>query len=78
MDGSIFEHYPNFVTRFRDALCEIFGNAVDKINIGLTRDGSGVGAAIVAMMVDRSAKTSSLFLPIADKDAQVQANEAEN
>ncbi|OZJ01792.1 hypothetical protein BZG36_05191 [Bifiguratus adelaidae] len=51
VDGSIYEHYPNFPNRVQDALRELYGHKIDRINIGMTRDGGGIGAAIAAMMV---------------------------
>lgn len=44
IDGSLFENYPNFADRIKDALRELFGSNVDKIELGLAQDGSGVGA----------------------------------
>ncbi|RUS22562.1 hexokinase-domain-containing protein [Endogone sp. FLAS-F59071] len=50
VDGTIFQHYPNFTNRVHEALRELYGASVDVINIGTTRDGPGVGAALAAMM----------------------------
>ncbi|RUP47165.1 hexokinase-domain-containing protein [Jimgerdemannia flammicorona] len=50
VDGTIFQHYPNFTSRVHEALRELYGNSVDLINIGTTRDGPGVGAALAAML----------------------------
>jgi hexokinase len=58
-DGSLFEHYPGFHDRVMDALEEILGGEVvrDKIELTLARDGSGIGAAIGAMLASK-AKTA--------------------
>jgi len=50
VDGTIFHHYPNFTNRVNEALRELYGRSVDVINIGTTRDGPGIGAALAAMM----------------------------
>lgn len=49
IDGSVFEHYPHFRSRMLDALSELFGFSAQNIQLQLARDGSGVGAALVAM-----------------------------
>ncbi|OAL05327.1 putative glucokinase [Phaeosphaeriaceae sp. SRC1lsM3a] len=51
VDGSLYEHCPNFEQYIREALRQvpeigIVGEA--RINIGLAKDGSGIGAALVA------------------------------
>ncbi|KAJ0334121.1 hypothetical protein COL5a_000167 [Colletotrichum fioriniae] len=51
VDGSLIEHFPNFEEHLREALREIpeIGLMGDKrIRIGMARDGSGVGAALIA------------------------------
>ncbi|KAK1702682.1 hypothetical protein CaCOL14_004625 [Colletotrichum acutatum] len=51
VDGSLIEHFPNFEEHLREALREIpeIGVVGDKrIRIGMARDGSGVGAALIA------------------------------
>ncbi|KXH64764.1 hexokinase [Colletotrichum nymphaeae SA-01] len=51
VDGSLIEHFPNFEENLREALREIpeIGVMGDKrIRIGMARDGSGVGAALIA------------------------------
>ncbi|PIL36677.1 hypothetical protein GSI_00366 [Ganoderma sinense ZZ0214-1] len=50
VDGSLFQHYPNFNTRLRYSLCDLVGEEVEKkVQIGLAKDGSGVGAALCAL-----------------------------
>lgn len=51
IDGSVFEHYPHFKNRMMDALREVFGMSSHNIKLELARDGSGVGAALIAMVM---------------------------
>jgi len=53
VDGSVFQHYPHFPNRVRDALAEIFGMQAENITFNLTQDGSGVGAALIAAVVKK-------------------------
>ncbi|KAJ3280079.1 glucokinase [Borealophlyctis nickersoniae] len=48
IDGSLFEHYPHFANRMRDALREMLGLAAENIILEQARDGSGQGAALIA------------------------------
>jgi hexokinase len=49
LDGSLIEHLPRFEERMRVALREVLGEEVErKIEMGLAKDGSGVGAALCA------------------------------
>ncbi|KAI7893673.1 uncharacterized protein EV154DRAFT_501145 [Mucor mucedo] len=50
MEGAVYEHFPNFPRRVNDALKGIYGDRVDHINVGITRDGNGIGAALAAML----------------------------
>ncbi|KAH9853885.1 hexokinase [Lenzites betulinus] len=44
VDGSLIQHYPNFNARLRESLRELVGPEVEKkVDIGLAKDGSGVG-----------------------------------
>ncbi|RPD62046.1 hypothetical protein L226DRAFT_77182 [Lentinus tigrinus ALCF2SS1-7] len=50
VDGSLIQHYPNFNARLRESLRELVGDEVEaKVEIGLAKDGSGVGAALCAL-----------------------------
>lgn len=51
IDGSVFEHYPQFSNRMYDALRELFGSQTDNVQLKLARDGSGVGAALTAAVM---------------------------
>ncbi|KAI9208095.1 uncharacterized protein BJ171DRAFT_455335 [Polychytrium aggregatum] len=48
IDGSLFEHYPHFANRMRDALHELLGLSAENIVLTLAHDGSGQGAALIA------------------------------
>ncbi|KAI8897028.1 hypothetical protein BC833DRAFT_540698 [Globomyces pollinis-pini] len=50
IDGSLFEHYPHFGNRMRDALREILGITAQNIVLEQARDGSGQGAALIAAL----------------------------
>lgn len=50
VDGSLIEFYPSFEQILRESLRAIVGPEVEKrVNIGLAKDGSGVGAALCAL-----------------------------
>nr|ADE76576.1 unknown [Picea sitchensis] len=49
MDGGLYEHYPHFRKYLQDAVTELVGPDVSKlIAIEHSRDGSGIGAALLA------------------------------
>ncbi|KAI5851286.1 hypothetical protein DFP73DRAFT_523496 [Morchella snyderi] len=53
VDGSVVEFYPNFEAHFRQALRdipEVGEEGERKIRIGVAKDGSGVGAALIALV----------------------------
>jgi hexokinase len=59
VDGSLVEFYPNFEDYIREAMREIHGIGEvgeKKIRIGIAKDGSGVGAALIALVADKMAK----------------------
>ena len=54
IDGSLFEFYPEFEKNMAAALAEILGEqALSKVGFALARDGSGLGAAIIAMIASK-------------------------
>lgn len=56
IDGSLFEYYPSFDTDIMDGLEEVFGPEVRKnVSLGLAQDGSGVGAALCALLAAKHA-----------------------
>ncbi|KAJ5632630.1 HexokinaseN-terminal [Penicillium lividum] len=56
VDGSVVEFYPNFEDHLRTALREIIEVGVageKKVRIGISKDGSGVGAALIALVASK-------------------------
>jgi len=54
VDGSLIQHYPNFEKVMRKSLRELVGEDVEKkVDIGLAKDGSGVGAALCALQATK-------------------------
>ncbi|KAI9337557.1 hexokinase-domain-containing protein [Obelidium mucronatum] len=54
IDGSLFELYPHYSNRMRDALREILGISAEYIVLEQARDGSGQGAALIAALADKA------------------------
>ncbi|KAG2235966.1 hypothetical protein INT48_004296 [Thamnidium elegans] len=55
IDGSLFEFYPKFEKNMGTALAAILGEqARSKVKFDLARDGSGLGAAIIAMIAAKN------------------------
>lgn len=57
IDGSLAEYYPGFEDYIREAFREIDGIGEEgekKIRIGLAKDGSGLGAALIALEAHRA------------------------
>ena len=52
VDGSLVEYYPGFEEYIREAFREIegIGKEESRIRIGLAKDGSGLGAALIALV----------------------------
>ncbi len=48
VDGTVYEKYPGFSGNMKFALRRIFGKSSNKIKMVLTKDGSGIGAAVIA------------------------------
>lgn len=49
MDGGLYENYPQYRTYLQQAVDELLGKQVSKnIVIEHTKDGSGIGAALLA------------------------------
>jgi len=58
VDGSLVEFYPGFKTHMRQALRIVDGlgkRGEERIRIGIAKDGSGVGAALIALVAERIA-----------------------
>ncbi|KKA29695.1 hypothetical protein TD95_004460 [Thielaviopsis punctulata] len=63
VDGSLVEHYPFFRDMIFEALRgmkEIGPKGAEKIRIGIAKDGSGVGAALIALVASKANRRSSL------------------
>ncbi|KAI8598804.1 hypothetical protein EDD21DRAFT_381484 [Dissophora ornata] len=59
VDGSVFQHYPHFEERMKQTLVELLGeNARDMVKLGIARDGSGVGAALAALIATKTMTSS--------------------
>ncbi|KAG8707119.1 glucokinase, partial [Ceratobasidium sp. 395] len=59
IDGSLFEFYPNFEERLRKSLRVLVGQEVEEqIKIGRAKDGSGVGAALCALLATKKTAKS--------------------
>lgn len=59
VDGSLVEYYPFFRDMIYEALRGIDGigkTGADKIRIGIAKDGSGVGAALIALVAAKAEK----------------------
>ncbi|RYP42732.1 hypothetical protein DL768_010270 [Monosporascus sp. mg162] len=62
VDGSLVEHYPFFRDMIYEALAVIDGigpEGAKRIRIGIAKDGSGVGAALIALVAANMEKKSS-------------------
>jgi len=59
VDGSLYEKHPGFSINMRSALREIFGKKSSRINIVLSKDGSGRGAAVIAAIASNIKENGS-------------------
>jgi len=50
IDGSVYEHYPHFGDRMKDALHELLGMFEENVVLQLGKDGSSVGAGVIAAL----------------------------
>lgn len=48
-DGSVFQYYPRFQQNMKETLIAILGPEAEKVQISMSEDGSGVGAALIAL-----------------------------
>lgn len=79
VDGSLVEHYPFFRDMIQEALAGIDGigeKGAKKIRIGIAKDGSGVGAALIALIAARQEKPGE-FLAGLRKDIKRSLNRIE-
>ncbi|KAJ6829168.1 putative hexokinase-4, chloroplastic [Iris pallida] len=57
MDGGLYEHYPQYRNHLREAVAELIGiEASRNVIIEHTKDGSGIGAALLAAANSKSGK----------------------
>ncbi|ETW84505.1 hypothetical protein HETIRDRAFT_155537 [Heterobasidion irregulare TC 32-1] len=60
VDGSLIEHYPRFQDHLRESLRLLVGEQVEqRVEIGMAKDGSGVGAALCALVATKLKKSGS-------------------
>ena len=67
VDGSLVEHYPFFRDMIYEGLRAIDGigpKGTDKIRIGIAKDGSGVGAALIALVAAGMEKPEDYILEL--------------
>jgi len=58
VDGSLIQFYPNFEDQLRESLRHLVGKKVEEaVDIGLAKDGSGVGAALGALIATQAPST---------------------
>ncbi|KAJ3110244.1 hexokinase A [Physocladia obscura] len=55
IDGSLFEKYPHYPNRMRDAMREILGISSENILLEQAKDGSGQGAGLIAALAAEAA-----------------------
>jgi hexokinase len=48
VDGSVYEKHPGFAGNIKASLAGLFGRRASSIELVLSKDGSGKGAAIIA------------------------------
>ena len=58
VDGSLVEYYPGFEDYMREALREVegIGEKEKRVRIGIAKDGSGVGAALIALVAGKGGR----------------------
>lgn len=70
VDGSLVEHYPFFRDMMYEGLRAINGigaQGADKIRIGIAKDGSGVGAALIALVARGMEKPEDFLSQMRDE-----------
>ena len=75
VDGSLVEFYPGFEDYMRGALRVMNGIGPEgekRIRIGIAKDGSGVGAALIALVAAKMEKPGDYLTDLRDKLARVQ------
>ncbi|WP_371371736.1 hexokinase [Sporomusa aerivorans] len=54
VDGSLFEKMPGYSRYLTQAIADIYGDKTSRVSVKLSKDGSGIGAAIAAAMAYRN------------------------
>jgi len=75
VDGSLVEHYPYFRDMIYEALAIIDGIGADgakRIRIGIAKDGSGVGAALIALVAAEMEKKNPVDYLTAFRNTMTQ------
>ena len=49
-DGSLFRGYPGYEVEVEQGISELLGNREDRVQVAYVREGSGIGAAVLAAM----------------------------
>jgi hexokinase len=58
MDGGLYEHYTKFRNYMQEAVVELLGEGFKNVFIELSKDGSGIGAALLAASHSECVPTS--------------------
>lgn len=77
VDGSLVEHYPYFRDMMYEGLRAIEGigeEGAKRIRIGIAKDGSGVGAALIALVAAGMEKNQSVADHLHDVRTEAKAN----
>lgn len=62
VDGSLVEHYPGYQDKMRHSLRLVVGEEIEKkVDIGLAKDGSGVGGELTRSFTTVQVLNSGLF-----------------
>ncbi|TVY90008.1 Glucokinase, partial [Lachnellula willkommii] len=76
VDGSLVEFYPKFEEYMREALRTLDGIGAAgerRIRIGIAKDGSGVGAALIALVAAKMEKPLDYLTPLKGKLDEIKA-----
>jgi len=64
VDGSLIQYYPNYGASMRESLRLLVGEEVERrVDIGMAKDGSGVGAALCALQALKQNKLLKRMTP---------------
>jgi len=71
IDGSLFEKFPFFKACMEEAVKELAGDDASNIKMFLVKDGSGVGAAILAAVAHNAARNSASLRGVAGENSRL-------